>query len=86
VPHFRLVGGHNAGRFVVLDDPLPSVLQVAYREPAQPFDPHDVLDESPARITFGIETYELVIFPRAGKGNGPTARQYAWLGVRVELP
>lgn len=86
MPHFRLVGGHSAGRFVVLDDPLPAELRVAYREPADPFEPDALANESPDVATFGIDVYDLVIFPREGRGQGPTARQYVYVDTVHDAP
>ena len=86
MPHFRLIGGHSAGRFVMLDDPLPVELRVAFRVPAEPFEPDALANESPDSPTFGIDIYDLVIFPRGGKGQGPTARQYVYVDTVREPP
>jgi hypothetical protein len=72
VPHYILIGGHNAGRVVAFDDPAPPSIRVPYREPYG-------LDEFPAdpsRVTFGVEEYLLVIISHAGKGQAPYPRAY----------
>jgi len=81
VPHYRLIGGHSAGRVVAFDDPAPPFIQVPYR-----YDDTGALDEfppDPHDLAFGRDTYDLMIVSHASKGQAPYQRAYVY---RPDLP
>lgn len=78
VPHYFLIGGHSAGRVVAFDDPAPPYIQVPYRHDAISHDAIS-LDEFPAdysEVSFGRDTYDLVILSHADRGQAPYGRAY----------